>query len=167
MDKRERAVSTRIVGEVRRARSERGWSQAQLAERLDLSVNYVSLIERAERLPSVEVLVRLATTLGTTVGMLVGELSTEGDPWLAEAMAILRALPTEARPMMIGMLRGALVAPARRAPRGRRSGEGSARREQGPHGDRRPATGRRRAPVQATRAPRACTTAAQRVSSGW
>ena len=115
MDKRERAVSTRIAAEVRRVRGERGWSQAQLAERLDLSVNYVSLIERAERLPSVEVLVRLAATLGTTVGTLVGEMSTEGDPWLVEATAVLRAMPTEARPMLIGMLRGAVLAPAPQA----------------------------------------------------
>lgn len=105
MDKREREAARSIATEVRRARSERGWSQLELAERADLSVNYVSLIERAERLPSLEVLIKLAGVLGTTLAGLVG--APAEDPWLEETTAILRALPEGARPLLLGMLRGA------------------------------------------------------------
>jgi transcriptional regulator with XRE-family HTH domain len=114
MQKREREVAARIASEVRRARKERGWSQNALAEQADISVNYVSLIERAEQIPSVEVLLRLAATLRTTLVALLSEApgDVEADPWLAETTAILRALHEDARPMVLGMLRGvADVAP--------------------------------------------------------
>src|SRR5262249_5827789 len=107
MDKRERAVAARIAGEVRAKRSARGWSQAALAGRLELSTNYVSMIERAERLPSVEVLVRLGATLGASVGTLVGEAPAEADPWIEEAVALVRAVPENAREVTMAMLRGA------------------------------------------------------------
>ena len=74
-----------------------------------MSINYVSLIERAERLPSLEILMKLAEALGTTIAVLVEETPVE-DPWLAETGAILRALPAEARPMVLGILRGAAEA---------------------------------------------------------
>lgn len=106
MKKDERAVAERIASEVRRARKERGWSQLELAERAELSMNYVSLIERAERLPSVEVMIQLAAVLGTTLASLVAE-TAEADPWLTEATAILRALPPGSRAVVLGMLRGA------------------------------------------------------------
>ena len=69
-------------------------------------MNYVSLIERAERLPSVEVMIQLAAVLGTTLASLVNE-PAEADPWVTEATAILRALPPGSRPVVLGMLRGA------------------------------------------------------------
>lgn len=110
MDKREREAAASIAAEVRRARKERGWSQLELAERADLSLNYVSLIERAERLPSIEVLIQLASVLGTTLVRFLGASVEEDDPWLTEATAILRALPLEARGIVRGVLRGALDA---------------------------------------------------------
>lgn len=118
MQKQERDTAARIAAEVRRARKARGWSQLALAERASVSVNYVSMIERAEQIPSVEVLLRLASTLGTTLAAFVAEPTEETDPWLAETTAILRALPAEARPMMLGILRGAADAskPARSEP---------------------------------------------------
>ena len=115
MKKDERAVAERIAGEVRRLRKEHGWSQADLAERADISLNYASLIERAERLPSVEVMIKLAAVLGTTLAGLVGVAAESGPAWLAEVTAILRALPPDARTIVIGMLRGALDASKPRA----------------------------------------------------
>lgn len=113
-------MAGRIAGEVRRARKERGWSQLSLAERAGLSVNYVSMIERAEQIPSVEVLLRLASTLRTTLLALLNTAPGEpdADPWLAEATAILHALPDDVRPTVLGMLRG--VADATPGPAGAR-----------------------------------------------
>ena len=60
---------------VKRRRQNRGWSQAELAQMLDLGASQVSMIERGERMPSVEVLVALARTFGTSVDDLL--VSTE------------------------------------------------------------------------------------------
>jgi transcriptional regulator with XRE-family HTH domain len=111
MEKRERVVAVHIATETRRARAERGWSQAALAERLDLSTNYISLLERAERMPSVEVLARLAAALGTSASALVGEAPT-ADAWLVEATTLLATLSETARPIVLGMLRAASDASA-------------------------------------------------------
>jgi transcriptional regulator with XRE-family HTH domain len=107
MRSEDRDVTARIASTVRKVRTTRGWSQLALAERADLSLNYVSMIERAERLPSVEVLVDLARALGVELAALVGGPSEEADPWVAETVGLLRALPAEARPLVLGMLRGA------------------------------------------------------------
>lgn len=112
MNKGERIAAGRIAGEVRRLRTERGWSQLALAERAEMSLNYVSLIERAERLPSVEVLLRLAGVLGTTIAGLVADAPAEGDPWIVETSAILRAIPADTRPIVLGILRATLDAAA-------------------------------------------------------
>lgn len=120
MQKRESELAKRIAEEVRRLRKDRGWSQGTLAEHTDLSLNYVSLIECADRLPSLEVLLRLGTTLGVEVRDLLGEApaleqgerATLAEPWLDEAVALLRTLPAEARPVAIGVLRGVAEATA-------------------------------------------------------
>jgi transcriptional regulator with XRE-family HTH domain len=121
MRKDERELAERIAGEVRRRRLALGWAQLALAEHAALSLNYVGMLERAERLPSFEVLLRIARALGATVGELVsgGDIAPEGDPWLTEASALLRALPTDARPVAIGMLRAVIEATA---PKGAGSG---------------------------------------------
>jgi transcriptional regulator with XRE-family HTH domain len=60
------------VGEcIRRARQERGWTQAELAERAGLSANYVARLERGELGPSLFVAFRLAEALETQVEALI------------------------------------------------------------------------------------------------
>jgi transcriptional regulator with XRE-family HTH domain len=111
MRKEERIIAARIAAEVRRTRTTLGWSQLALAERAGLSLNYVSLIERAEQLPSVRVLVQLAEALGMKLGALVGETpadtaAEDQDPWLVEMTGLLRTLPLDARPVARAVLRG-------------------------------------------------------------
>ena len=124
MRKDERAVATRVAAEVRRLRKAMGWSQLALAERAGLSLNYVNLIERAEQLPTVRVLLQLAAALGTTLRDLVSEpeagekTSTEPDPWVVEMVALLRAVPLEGRPVTRGVLRGAVEAMSATRPEG-------------------------------------------------
>ena len=57
---------------IRRAREERNITQAQLAEKLHLSSNYIGLIERNVNTPSVSVLVSIADELGVSMDYLVG-----------------------------------------------------------------------------------------------
>jgi transcriptional regulator with XRE-family HTH domain len=62
-------------GEIVRSRREAaGLSQQALAEQAGLHRNYVSLVERGQRTPTILVLKRLAEALGTTMVSLISEL---------------------------------------------------------------------------------------------
>ncbi|MBQ2664833.1 MAG: helix-turn-helix transcriptional regulator [Clostridia bacterium] len=64
---------------IRRAREERNITQAQLAEKLHLSSNYIGLIERNVNTPSVSVLVSIADELGVSMDYLVGTHTQTSD----------------------------------------------------------------------------------------
>lgn len=62
---------THAVGEaIRRARQERGWTQVELAEKADLSSNYVARLERGEVGPSLFVAQKLCEALDTDLDAL-------------------------------------------------------------------------------------------------
>ncbi len=62
---------------LREMRRRKGLSQQVLASRAGVSRNFVAQIERAESVPTVTTLARLAAALATTVGDLLGEGPTE------------------------------------------------------------------------------------------
>ena len=101
-----------------------------MAEKMDLSVAYIGMLERGEKLASVPLLLQFAGLCGTSVASLLGEPSI--DPWLEEAVTLLRALPAGARDLVLGMLRGAAsVVPSAEpatAKRGRATRSRSSRR---------------------------------------
>lgn len=107
MAETERQLVARLGASIRRARTARRWSQATLAEKLDVSVDYVGMLERGERLPSFATLIRAAELLHVTVVGLIG--APEHDPWTSEALELLGALPTSMRDTVIGMLRAAVA----------------------------------------------------------
>ncbi|NLO40914.1 MAG: helix-turn-helix transcriptional regulator [Ruminiclostridium sp.] len=62
------AVNFKIIGlRVKEARLQKQMSQAVLAERIDMSVTYISHIETARKKASLETLVRIANVLDVTV----------------------------------------------------------------------------------------------------
>lgn len=62
---------TRPIGPViRRLRRERGMTQADLAQKLDISPSYLNLIENGRRPPTADVLLRMAARLGLDLGAL-------------------------------------------------------------------------------------------------
>ena len=73
----------REVGEqIRRLRLMRGWTQADLAERAELTVEGVSRIERGARAARVGTLRALARALGVSVGALLEPPAEgEGEPF--------------------------------------------------------------------------------------
>jgi transcriptional regulator with XRE-family HTH domain len=69
----ERTVSE-IGAKVAKARAERGWSLAQLAERSGLSTAAVHKIEKSGMTPTIASLMKVAAALGKSVGFFVDEV---------------------------------------------------------------------------------------------
>ena len=59
---------------VRKLRSERGWSQADLALRVGMDRNYLSLIEMGRNSPSVRMLMRLCMALDVRAADLLDDV---------------------------------------------------------------------------------------------
>lgn len=62
-----------ITNNIWKIRTEKGLTQAQLAEKLNVQQSMISMIENEERNPSVDVLLKLAAALGVTVDELIGK----------------------------------------------------------------------------------------------
>lgn len=80
-----------IGRQVRRLRRQRGWSQAKLAERADLSDTYISHIERATKQVSLNALLRLAAALEVTLDQLLsGSQSQDTGAYLPELQTLFQ-----------------------------------------------------------------------------
>jgi transcriptional regulator with XRE-family HTH domain len=65
----------KILGEtIRSYRKSAGMSQEKLAEKADLHHNFVGELERGEKAPSIDSLLKIAKALGVKVRHLVGEI---------------------------------------------------------------------------------------------
>lgn len=120
------ALALRIGAAVRRLREGVGWSQAELAERIETSVEYVSMLERGTRIPSVPTLVRLGRALDATLDVLTGarEATRSDDDAL---VALARAVPAGMRRAATLMLRGVAETETRYGRRGRRAARATTR----------------------------------------
>lgn len=85
----------------------RRWSQAELAERAEISTDYVGLLERGLRLPALGMLVQLSEVFGVSTDEILGRSNAQ-DGWLLEASGLLGHVPQRARAAVLGMLRGAV-----------------------------------------------------------
>lgn len=63
---------TRFAGNVRRLRSKKKLSQKALADRVGISVSYVSMLERGQRSPPLETIEKMAKALGVPPAVLLG-----------------------------------------------------------------------------------------------
>jgi len=68
------AVDQALGQAVRKLRTERGWSQADLALRVGMDRNYLSLIELGRNSPSVRMLMRLCLALDVRAADLLGDV---------------------------------------------------------------------------------------------
>ena len=59
-------LTRRFAANVQRLRSKRKMSQKALADKVGISVSYVSMLERGQRSPQLETVEALAGALGTT-----------------------------------------------------------------------------------------------------
>ena len=98
-------VQQRTAGRVRQARRDKGLTQEQLAETLDVATETVSRYEAGRLLPSLPMLYRMADALGVDVESLVrrgpaGPRSAE-----AELVEGWRSLDAEERRMVLHLVR--------------------------------------------------------------
>jgi transcriptional regulator with XRE-family HTH domain len=63
---------TRFAGNVRRLRSKKHLSQKALADKVGISVSYVSMLERGQRSPPLETIEKMAKALGVPPANLLG-----------------------------------------------------------------------------------------------
>jgi transcriptional regulator with XRE-family HTH domain len=63
---------TRFAGNVRRLRAKKGLSQKALADKVGISVSYVSMLERGQRSPPLETVEKVAKALGVPPASLLG-----------------------------------------------------------------------------------------------
>jgi transcriptional regulator with XRE-family HTH domain len=60
--------------ELRKAREAAGLTQEKLAFKADVSRNYVSLLERGEKSPTVQLFLRLCKALGVKASTIIGRI---------------------------------------------------------------------------------------------
>lgn len=82
-------------------RTAKGVKQIALARQLEVSPNYISLVEKDRREPSVSFLRRLAGKLGVPVGLFFLWQDTENPILRAQNMAELRDLLTRIQAMYL------------------------------------------------------------------
>lgn len=66
-------VRQRLARNLRRLRTQKGWSQEEFADKADIHRTYVSDIERGARNPTITVVEKLALPLGVTASDLLAE----------------------------------------------------------------------------------------------
>ncbi|HYQ79909.1 MAG TPA: helix-turn-helix transcriptional regulator [Anaeromyxobacteraceae bacterium] len=63
---------SKFAGNVRRLRARKKLSQKSLADRVGISVSYVSMLERGQRSPPLETVEKMARALGVSPASLLG-----------------------------------------------------------------------------------------------
>ncbi|MDR1616994.1 MAG: helix-turn-helix domain-containing protein, partial [Syntrophomonadaceae bacterium] len=63
-------IKTTVGRNIKILRAKRGLSQADLAEKVDISINFISNIERGIKYPQPDILSRIASVLGVEVNEL-------------------------------------------------------------------------------------------------
>ena len=94
--------------EVRRLRKARRLTIEQLAERAELSTNYLGAVERGEKNPSLSTIVGIAQGLAVAPGALLmsqagGELGEELSPRDYQMLRVFKAFPDELKNLMLAL----------------------------------------------------------------
>jgi transcriptional regulator with XRE-family HTH domain len=89
---------------VRRRRKALGLTLEQLAERSELSTNYLGTVENGHRDPSLSTVERIARALGAAPGELLGS-SREFGPAASEAARLFESAPTDVQDALLQLLR--------------------------------------------------------------
>lgn len=98
----QKAIGRRI----KLAREQRGLTQEELAEALDMSPMHISVLERGAKPPKLETLVNIANVLHVSADLLLQDvIECSAEPFHAETVAELMKLPFEERIKIINALK--------------------------------------------------------------
>lgn len=81
-------VARKALKRMKERREQLGLSQAALAEAVDVNTSYIGLLERGERVPSIDVLVELATALDLDLASLFADDDSARSTEMAEVSRI-------------------------------------------------------------------------------
>jgi transcriptional regulator with XRE-family HTH domain len=95
-------LANRLGSRIRVRREAISLTQAQLAEKSGVSSNYIGVVERGEKLPTLDTLENVAEALGVGLGGLLAE--DQPDKWADRAVALVRAIPLAHRKIVMAML---------------------------------------------------------------
>ena len=101
-------VTTKALRRLRKRREELGLSQAQVAEVADVNPSYVGLLERGERVPSLEILFKLCRAVRLAPADLFADANpkpVKDNQELAQIRALLSRWPVEHRVTAVRVLR--------------------------------------------------------------
>lgn len=98
------AFGRRLGQRLRARREARQLTQARVAELAELTPNYIGLLERGEKLPTLETLLRLAKVLGTRAAELLEEPQPH-DEWLGEVATVAATIPRQQRSLALALLK--------------------------------------------------------------
>lgn len=72
-------MNTSSIGkQIRKYRESKGWRQEDFAEKLGLSVTYIGMIERGEKVPKLETFIKIANVLGVSADLLLYDVLDTG-----------------------------------------------------------------------------------------
>jgi len=104
-----------LARNLRALRSERGWSQAELAERIGVHLTHVSRVETGKYTPGLEFVVEAARAFGITVDQLVSEHPDDlqevrlEDKELSERLRLLESLDPRDREALFTIMDAVLT----------------------------------------------------------
>ncbi|MBO5207789.1 MAG: helix-turn-helix transcriptional regulator [Lachnospiraceae bacterium] len=92
-------MNWKIIGQnIKKKRIEKSWSQAVLAEKADLSIAYIGMIERGKKLPRLETLVKIANVLeATSDELLEGAVNKQPEIRMSEYITRMKDIPEQDR----------------------------------------------------------------------
>lgn len=103
-----RSFGARFGARLRAQREALGWTQAKLAEKAGVTSNYIGVLERGLKLPTLETLVVLAKALEMSPAALLGDLRPK-DHWLDDVLAVASAIPEPRRDLALAVLKAIAV----------------------------------------------------------
>lgn len=90
---------------IKKNRLERGWSQAELAEKVGVTAAYIGMLERSEKEPKLSTLIRIANTFDTGVDPLLAEYLTAQQAVIcSDYISAITALPPAIRQTVYSLL---------------------------------------------------------------
>lgn len=101
---RPRGFGARLGARIRARREALGLTQAKLAEKVGCTSNYVGVLERGLKLPTLDTLVRVAKALEMSPAELLGDLRPK-DVWVDELLAVATSIPESRRALALAVLK--------------------------------------------------------------